>query len=361
MGLIGNGIAQKTIRTGVRKEYIKCGVLMHASLAITEEGLPLGQSSTRFWSRDEFKHTTQMKRHINPTRIPIEQKESIRCLRNLESSTSLLTERSMDMIHIGDRENDIYEYFCKCNELRTHFIIRSCVNRLANKASIIDEMADFKQTYCHKIKYLDKTGQEINANLEVKSKEVELHPPIGKQSKYEDLKVNIVSAVEKTAPKGCDRIRWTFITNLPVKNKKDIIKVLEWYKKRWSIETFFKVIKSGFKAEESKLSSGEGLARLLAIDCILAWRFYWLTMLNRQAIHTDPSIAFDEVERKILQTSFKSKCSPKSLTDFLLLLTKMGGYLARKNDPPPGNIVVWRGLRKLKEIQIGFEMANICR
>jgi hypothetical protein len=35
--------------------------------------------------------------------------------------------------------------------------------------------------------------------------------------------------------------------------------------------------------------------------------------------------------------------------------TKLGGYLARKSDPPPGNIVMWRGLTRLIDIQTGTE------
>ena len=38
----------------------------------------------------------------------------------------------------------------------------------------------------------------------------------------------------------------------------------------------------------------------------------------------------------------------------------MGGYLARASDPPPGNMVMWRGLARLTDIVIGFEMAKTC-
>lgn len=69
-----------------------CGLLMHASLAITPEGLPLGLTSTRFWTRKVFKNTNQMERHINPTRIPIEEKESIKWIENLRSTTEKIEE-----------------------------------------------------------------------------------------------------------------------------------------------------------------------------------------------------------------------------------------------------------------------------
>ena len=33
-----------------------------------------------------------------------------------------------------------------------------------------------------------------------------------------------------------------------------------------------------------------------------------------------------------------------------------GGYLARTNNPPPGNMVVWRGLTRLNDLCLGFEL-----
>jgi len=40
----------------------------------------------------------------------------------------------------------------------------------------------------------------------------------------------------------------------------------------------------------------------------------------------------------------------------LTKLARLGGYLARASDPPPGNIVMWRGLARLTDIQIGVEI-----
>ena len=50
---------------------------------------------------------------------------------------------------------------------------------------------------------------------------------------------------------------------------------------RWKIETFFKILKSGCKAEESKLRTAERVVNLLAAFCILSWRIFSLTMANR--------------------------------------------------------------------------------
>src|ERR687893_3038534 len=107
-----------------------CGLLMHTSLAVTTEGLPLGLSAVKVWSRKKFKGTAALKRKINPTRVPIEHKESVRWLDNMRRSTALFGDAGR-CVHIGDRESDIYELFCLARELGTHFLVRSCVDRLA--------------------------------------------------------------------------------------------------------------------------------------------------------------------------------------------------------------------------------------
>ena len=104
---------------------------MHSSLAVTVEGLPLGLAAIKFWTRSRFKGTNALKRKINPTRVPIEAKESVRWLENVKQSTELLGEPSR-CIHIGDRESDIYELFCAAQESGTKFLVRICGDRLAD-------------------------------------------------------------------------------------------------------------------------------------------------------------------------------------------------------------------------------------
>src|SRR3569833_1447165 len=102
-------------RDGTPRFYTACGILMHSSLAVTTDGLPLGLTAIKFWPREKFKGTSRLKRHINPTRVPIEQKESISWLENMAQSTALLGVPQR-CVHIGDRESDIYELFCKAQD-----------------------------------------------------------------------------------------------------------------------------------------------------------------------------------------------------------------------------------------------------
>jgi len=81
------GITRKCVagkyRDGAIRYYAACGILMHSSLAVTTAGLPLGLAAIKFWNREKFKGTNALKKRINPTRVPIEEKESIRWLDNL--------------------------------------------------------------------------------------------------------------------------------------------------------------------------------------------------------------------------------------------------------------------------------------
>ena len=69
-----------------------------------------------------------MKRKINPTRVPIEAKESIRWLDNLRQSIRLLGQTDR-CVQVGDRESDIYELYCLTKELGTRCVVRTVVDR----------------------------------------------------------------------------------------------------------------------------------------------------------------------------------------------------------------------------------------
>ena len=98
-------------------------MLMHSRMAVTLTGTPLGLTAVKFWTRKKFKGTLALKRHINPTRVPIETKESYRWLENLRQSIALVgtPERC---VHVGDRESDICQLYCTAKDLGTNFLVR---------------------------------------------------------------------------------------------------------------------------------------------------------------------------------------------------------------------------------------------
>ena len=99
------------------------------------------------------------------------------------------------------------------------------------------------------------------------------------------------------------------------------------------------------------------LTNLIAIFCILAWRVFWLTEINRCAPEAPPDVALTEVEVTLLNHLVKDTARTERappLSRILIKLAQLGGYLARASDPPPGNKVIWRGMRRLVDIQIGY-------
>lgn len=356
IGYIGKSFSLKN------EPIMQCGILMHSSLAVTTEGVPLGLTAIKFWTRDKFKGCTALKRKINPTRVPIEEKESSRWLENLRQSTALLGDPGR-CVHVGDRESDIYELFCLAQELNTHFLIRTCVNRLAGDGghTVKDEMEHEKIAGLHTIKLCDIKGSYSEACLEVKFRRLRVLPPLGKQKCYPTQEVTVIHAYEPTPSSERERIEWKLITSLPVETLEDAIEKLEWYAMRWKIETFHKILKSGCRTENSKLQTAERLTKLIAVYCILSWRIFWITMLARAFPSAPVELALTQQEETLLNQLVNDSPSAERLPPLqqvLLKLAKLGGYLARSGDPPPGNTVIWRGIRRLTDIQLGYELAR---
>ena len=124
-------------------------------------------------------------------------------------------------------------------------------------------------------------------------------------------------------------------------------------------ETFHKVLKSGCQAEQSKLRTAERLTNLLAVLCIVGWRVFWLTMVNRATPEAPAEVALTKTEIEILDRmarETRSRPARPTVSHYLVAIAKLGGYLARAKDPPPGNMVIWRGLTRLMDIHLGFEL-----
>jgi hypothetical protein len=78
-------------------------------------------------------------------------------------------------------------------------------------------------------------------------------------------------------------------------------------------------------------------------------------MLNRTTPQAPPALALDETEIRLLDQLVKDKirCRRKTLGQYLTKIAQLAGYLARATDPPPGNMVMWRGLSRLTDVRLG--------
>jgi hypothetical protein len=193
----------------------------------------------------------------------------------IQQSTELLGDAGR-CVHIGDRESDIYELFCAAQEAGTYFLIRTCVDRLAGDGdhTIADEMEEVAIKSLHRIHVRDNHGDPDEAVLEIRYRKLRVLPPVGKQTRYPALTLTVIHAQQRGTPKNRKKIDWKLITDLPVCSRADAIEKLEWYALRWKIEVFHKILKSGCKAEESKLRTAQRLANLISVFCILSWRVF---------------------------------------------------------------------------------------
>jgi len=246
--------------------------------------------------------------------------------------------------------------FCAAQEIVTHFLIRTCVDRLAGDGdhTIADEMDEVAVKGLHRIEVRDSNGDPGQAVLEIRYRKIRVLPPIGKQKRYHALTLTVMHAEERGTPKNRKKIDWKLITDLPVGSRTDAIEKLEWYALRWKIEVFHKILKSGCKAEESKLRTAQRLTELISLFCMLSWRVFWMTMLNPSAPDAVPTLALTATEIGVLDrlVNDKPKARHKTLSHYLIKIARLGGYLARASDPPPGNTVMWRGLSRLTDIAL---------
>ena len=128
----------------------------------------------------------------------------------------------------------------------------------------------------------------------------------------------------------------------------------------WQIETYHKVLKSGCQAERARLRTAERLTNLLAVLCVVGWRVFWLAMVARATPDAPAEVVLTAAEIEVLDRvgAAPAPAPKRTVSYYLMAIAKLGGYLARAKDPPPGNMVVWRGLTRLADILRGFELGN---
>ncbi|WP_454798485.1 IS4 family transposase [Novosphingobium lindaniclasticum] len=199
-----------------------------------------------------------------------------------------------------------------------------------------------------------------HATCDMRHATMTVRPPIGKQKKYRHQELQIIHAEELDPPEGRAPICWKLITNLPVSNHADAVHKLEWYARRWKIETFFRTLKTGCRIEELRLTTVNRLADCIALCCVVAWRLSWLTILAREAPVASPAAVFTEAERNLLDRSTPTlkRVTSRDLAIYIRAVARLGGYLDRAADPPPGTTVIWRGMSRLADLVEGARISR---
>ena len=198
-----------------------------------------------------------------------------------------------------------------------------------------------------KNKSLTRTAR--TAKLEVRSLEVSLIRPLNAEG-LEAVQMSAVLVEEKSPPEGQRPIRWVLLSSLPAENFENARRIVRGYIRRWLIEDFHRILKSGCRVEALRLRESDALLPAVALYMVVAWRILYLRDLSRRCAEAPGLWFFSEGEWQALSLIFKLSPanSPPSLAKLTTLVARIGGYLARKSDPPPGAECLWRGMQKLR-------------
>jgi hypothetical protein len=164
-----------------------------------------------------------------------------------------------------------------------------------------------------------------------------------------------VWAKEIDAPAGVETpLCWVLLTSLSLTSLEDAIYAIEIYATRWVIEEFHKVLKSGTKIERLQFETTDSLLPAIGMLSVVAWRLLYLTKYAREKPDNPVDEFADKTEVKILESwamvKMKRKYRPiTTISDFILFVALLGGFMGRKCDGHPGVQVVWKGLRRLED------------
>ncbi len=342
------------------KELTTKGMMMHSSLALSSTGVPLGLVAQKVWTRDIKNKRTIRNAGKNFSRVPVEEKESFKWIEGVNSvAAEFPPER---LVHLCDRDADMYELFFNCISLSTNFVIRAVHQRstVRGKVKVFDRVS--RTAPCGEYKlHLPKTHKRKSriTKIKVRYYKVKILPPIDKRKEYPPIELYVVSAKEHSSM--TDRVDWKLLTNLPVDCFEEALEKINWYKERWNIEVFFKTLKSGFSIERSRLQHIDRLKKFVSFTSVLAWKVFWLSKVSREAPNSKSDLCFTKEQRAILikfeRNAGRLKLKMRSNSnDFVIAFARLGGYLARNSDPPPGPLVLWRAMARLSDIQIGVTM-----
>ncbi len=342
------------------------GLVMHNTLAITEDELPLGLIGQEIWVREK-----EIRNKREHKKLPIEKKESYKWLDSLVKTEKLRPEE-VTFINVSDRESDIYEYFVKARELGSKILLRSTQSRnLSGEDSNLWEYIGSKPVEGKlEIKVpVKKTGKERKAVLEIRYGTVTLEPPAHLKSseklKLGSVTIDAVIVKEIDTPLDVEAIEWNLLTNISVKSYEDAVERINWYKKRWNIEVYHKVIKSGCSVEKCRLETTNRLIPYLTLCSIIAWRLFWMTKINRQEPDAPATAVLEESELDALYIMLHSKKRPPGILptvrEAIRWIAQLGGFLGRKGDKEPGIITIWRGWQRLQDISHMWLVLKSCQ
>ncbi len=346
------------------------GFLAHVTLAVSTDGarIPLGILGAELIVRREIKHT---RRRLLSERMRDPERESDRWARGLRRAAGLV-EDARQLIHVADREADIYGLLAELTAGRHRFIIRASQDRLVEVHPKVFEPlfevarttptaftvdVPFTKRDKHALRRANGARAARTAKLSFAATPVTLNRPDRYVSHLpKKLKVNVVHVFELGPPAGEPPVEWLLLTSERVDSRAGVRRVVDGYRARWTIEEYFKTVKTGCAYETRQLESFRTLSNMLAYSLVIAYAMLLMRALLRTKRSLPAEAVFSATELDVLRHASNKLPRDPTLREALLAVAGLGGHL--KNNGDPGWQVLSRGWQRLRDYEAGFRMAQ---
>jgi hypothetical protein len=289
------------------------GLKMHSVLALSEGGLPLGVLGTQIYA-------SHFDREDKAQNRPIEEKESYRWLRTLEDLQQIAPwVAETELIAVGDRESDLFELFDyrRRKARNIHLLVRARYNRCLEEGprklfAHLEALPVMGEAHLAVPRQREKKGKPSKpgrVSLPARRAKVQLHwdkvtisaPQTTQTRHLAPVELYALLLREVNPPKGAKGLHWVLLSTVPIESRKQALRCVRWYSRRWRIEEWHRVLKSGCRIEAHQHQSAAKLARAIAIDTVIAWRVMLLTLLGREAPDLHCDLIFDPWECRLLE------------------------------------------------------------
>jgi hypothetical protein len=338
------------------------GFLAHVTLAVSADGTrtPLGVLGVQNWARPEKKTA---KRPVS---------ESSRWWRGMQAAQQRAG--GTPLIHVADRESDIYELLAELTSSGQRFIVRAAQDRTIVPTDG-DERRLFDAVRCRAPSFTmevplsarqkkgnanqDKTfpsRRSRTAQLSFAARSVTLRrPQTAAVALPPELPINVVHVFELGPPLGEPPVEWVLLTTEPIATEQAVSFVVDGYRTRWVIEEFFKTTKTGCAFESKQLESLHTLTNLLAYVLVVAYAMLLLRAASRTGHDESAEAVLTPKQLKLLRAVTRKLPAKPTVRDALYALAGLGGHL--KNNGDPGWRTLSKGWRKLLAYEAGYDLA----
>lgn len=347
------------------------GFLAHVTLAVAPDRTPLGLLGIETWNRPELKGDRDLWSRRNDN-----GRESQRWARGMRSARERLGESATKLVHLADREGDIYELIAELVHDKQRFIIRAAQDRALHPMSGEDERRLFDAAQSTPAAFVldvplsgrgrssfpsqrrrHPARRERTAHLSFAARSVTLKRPGQRSARLPpSVVVNVVHVFELGCPPGEPRVEWVLLTSEPITTNQDVERVVRGYQARWVVEEYFKAVKTGCAFESRQLESVQTLEALLGYTLLVAYALLLMRSLSRQERDEPATALLSSTQIKILQLKAKKLPREPTVRQALLAVAGMGGHL--KNNGDPGWRTLSKGWSKLLALEEGYELAR---